>query len=97
MAKLIYREQIEMIEIALSEMEKPKKEKYSRKEAVAQLSGTIKMLLAKGWSFSDIAAAMRNASDGVLNYRPSDLRKYFEAASKDGNSRKNKNLKRGNE
>lgn len=78
MTKMIAREQIEKVRNALTDMEKPVKEKFSRKETVIQLSGTIKALLAKGWDFADIAAAMKEASDNTMNYRPNDLRKYYE-------------------
>ena len=78
MTKMIAREQIEKVKDSLGTMEKPQKEKFSRKEAVEQLRGTIRTLLAKGWDFADIAAVIRNASDKTMNYRPNDLRKYYE-------------------
>lgn len=81
MTKMIAREQIEKVKDSLGTMEKPQKEKFSRKEAVEQLRGTIRTLLAKGWDFADIAAVIRNASDKTMNYRPNDLRKYYEETS----------------
>ena len=44
MTKMIAREQIEKVRNALTDMEKPVKEKFSRKETVIQLSRTIKAL-----------------------------------------------------
>lgn len=78
MTKMIAREQIEKVKDSLGTMEKPQKEKFSRKEAVEQLRGTIRTLLAKGWDFADIAAAMKEVSNNTMNYRPNDLRKYYE-------------------
>lgn len=81
MTKMIAREQIEKVRDSLSSMERPHKEKFNRKEAVEQLRGTIRALLAKGWDFADIAAAMRDTSNKAMNYRPNDLRKYYEETS----------------
>lgn len=95
MTKMIAREQIEKVKDSLGTMEKPQKEKFSRKEAVEQLRGTIRTLLAKGWDFADIAAAMRNASDKTMNYRPNDLRKYYEETSPAGGVRRRNIKERG--
>ena len=68
------REKIEEGKESVGTMEKPQKEKFSRKEAVEQLRGTIRTLLAKGWDFADIAAVVRNAPCKTMGYWPQDPR-----------------------
>lgn len=77
MARVISNEEVKDINEKLLSMPKPEKKRYTRKEAVGVWKSTIQKRIEDGWDFEDIAAAIREASGGSVNYRPKDLEELF--------------------
>lgn len=78
MTKMIKRDTVDLVKSQLLETERPRKEKFMRKEAVAEISSVIKSLLNKGWDFGDITIAIKKITDNEMNFRPNDLKKLYE-------------------
>lgn len=78
MTKMIKRDTVDLVKSQLLETERPRKEKFTRKEAVAEISSVIKSLLNNGWDFSDITITIKKITDDEMNFRPNDLKKLYD-------------------
>lgn len=77
MARVISNEEVRDINERLLNMPRPEKKRYTRKEAVGIWKSTIQKRIEEGWDFEDIAAAIREASEGTVSYRPKELEELF--------------------